>query len=195
MVVSATVSSRSASFGTRTWSSTAGGGSQRRCGTSTSASAPIAPARRGRPANARPPTTTGCPTVCAAATQSAAPRRLTGTVHDSASTSMSRISSPPAQMLCWHRRTEHGDVRPGLGGDRGRHAGRQRVPFALGTGNRDVRAVVELPTDGHDADRRYCGLGNGGRRVLLGDGPLAPLPQLPDVRLRRRENVLDDLAQ
>ena len=53
----------------------------------------VASARWLRPTNARPPTTTGSPTSCAAATQFAAPMRLTGSVHDRASTSMSRISS------------------------------------------------------------------------------------------------------
>jgi hypothetical protein len=96
MVVSATASSRSASSGRRAWSPAAGGGSHSRCGASTSASAPSARARWERPANARPPTTTGSPTACAAVTQAAAPRRLTGTVHDTANTSMSRTSSRAA---------------------------------------------------------------------------------------------------
>jgi hypothetical protein len=102
---------------------------------------------------------------------------------------------PPLEVVRRHRRTQHGDVRARLGSERRGHPRRQGVPLTLGAGDGDARTAAELPAGGHHPQRRHGGLGDGGGRVLLGDRPLAPLPQLPDARLSRTQDVLHDLAQ
>jgi hypothetical protein len=189
------VSSRSASSATTTSSPAAGGGSDRACGVPASRSAPIAAARCSLPAKARPPTTTGEPGGVRRRYASCGPDEMGG--HRARQREDVDVTGlePLLQVVRRHGGAQHGDVGAGFCGEGGGHAGRQGVPLALRAGQGDARTVTELPARRHHPQRRHGGLGDGRGRVLVRDRPLAPLPELPDARLRRRQDLLDDLAQ